>query len=65
MSKKEMFSEYPDVVNVKQLCEMLGGIGPKAAYQCLHNGSIGYLKVGKGFLIPKKNVIDFLQKEAV
>ena len=63
MAKKEMFSEYPDVVSIKQLREMLGGIGPKAAYQCLHNGSIGYLKVGKGFLIPKQNVIDFLHRE--
>ncbi len=39
MAKKEMFSEYPDVVSIKQLREMLGGIGPKAAYQCLHNGN--------------------------
>ena len=63
MAKKEMFSEYPDVVNIKQLCEMLGGIGPKAAYRCLHDGSIGYVKVGKGFLIPKKNIIAFLQNK--
>lgn len=25
MSRQEMFREYPDVVNIEQLCEMLGG----------------------------------------
>lgn len=55
-----MFSSYPDVVNIKQLCEMLGGIGPKAAYQLLHDGSIRYFKIGKAFRIPKKSVIDYL-----
>ena len=36
------FAEYPDVVTVKQMCLMLGGIGPKAAYQLLHEGHIRY-----------------------
>lgn len=30
--KEKMFAGYPDVVNVDQLREMLGGIGYKAAY---------------------------------
>ena len=55
------FSAYPDVVNIKQLCEMLGGIGPKAAYQLLHNGSIRYFKIGTAFRIPKKSVIQYIQ----
>ena len=37
--KESVFSEYPDVVNVDQLRKMLGGIGPKAAYQLLHDGN--------------------------
>ena len=32
-----MFAGYPDVVNVDQLREMLGGIGYKAAYGLLHD----------------------------
>jgi len=44
--KKELFDSYPDVVNVKQLCEMFGGIGSKSAYQLLHNGNIQFLKIG-------------------
>ena len=35
MSRQEMFREYPDVVNIEQLCEMLGGVSVKAAYQRL------------------------------
>lgn len=38
--KEKMFATYPDVVNVDQLREMLGGIGYKAAYGLLHEGSI-------------------------
>lgn len=59
--KKEMFDSYPDVVNVKQLCEMLGDIGSKSAYRLLHNGSIQFLKIGKAFRIPKSSVIAFIK----
>ena len=30
---KLLFTEYPDVVNVEQMCEMLGGICDKTAYR--------------------------------
>lgn len=58
--KNELFSAYPDIVSIKQLCEMLGGIGPKAAYQLLHEGNIQFFKIGKAFRIPKRSVIDFI-----
>ncbi|WP_455581259.1 helix-turn-helix domain-containing protein [Dysosmobacter sp.] len=61
--KSNVFSEYPDVVNVDQLREMLGGIGPKAAYKLLHDRKIMYFKIGKAFRIPKQSVIDFLQTQ--
>ena len=32
---KVMFTEYPDVVNVEQLCEMLGGPSSKSVYRLL------------------------------
>lgn len=59
--KDKMFVNYPDVVDIKQLCEMLGGIGPKTAYQLLHEGKIQYFKIGRGFRIPKHSVITFLR----
>ena len=36
---KVMFREYPDVVTVEQMCEMLGGISTKTGYRLLRNGT--------------------------
>lgn len=58
--KENIFASYPDVVNVEQLCTMLGGIGRKTAYGLLKGGSIRYLKIGKSFKIPKVAVIEYL-----
>jgi hypothetical protein len=33
-----MFTDYPDVVGIKQLCEMLGGISTKTCYKILRSG---------------------------
>ncbi len=57
---ERLFSEYPDVVTVKQMCTMLGGISMKTAYQLLETGKIRYLKIGKSFKIPKIFIIDYL-----
>ena len=59
-TKERMFSEYPDVVNVKQMCEMLGGIGMKTAYGLLQSGEIRYIKIGKSFKIPKVSIVEYL-----
>ena len=55
-----MFTQYPDVVNISQLCEMLGGISEKTAYKLIREGKIGAFLIGKAYRIPKINVIDFL-----
>ncbi len=55
-----LFSEYPDVVTVKQMSTMLGGISMKTAYQLLESGAIRYLRIGKSFKIPKIFIIDYL-----
>jgi len=57
---KLLFCEYPDVVNVKQMCEMLGGISEKTGYRLLHNGDIGYFTIGRSYRIPKIHVLAFL-----
>lgn len=57
---KIMFTEYPDVVNVQQLSEMLGGISEKTIYHLLKSGKIKSIYVGKRYLIPKPYVIDYL-----
>ena len=55
----EMFVNYPDVVSVKQLMEMLH-IGRSKAYELLQTDTIHHVKVGSHYIIPKKNVIAFL-----
>jgi excisionase family DNA binding protein len=60
-----LFRDYPDVVTIDQLCEMLGGIGIKTAYSLLHNGDIKYLKVGKSFRIPKCNIVDYVTERQI
>jgi len=56
-----LFHEYPDVVNVDELCKMLGGIGRKSAYALLREKKIGSVKVGRSYRIPKLSVIRYLE----
>ena len=63
MSQKKrgiIFADYPDVVNVEQMCSMLGGVGKKTVYDLLHSGDIRYIKLGKSFKIPKACIIEYL-----
>ena len=55
-----MFEKYPDVVEVKELCQMLGGISKKLAYRLLANGEIFSVRVGRSYKIPKMSVIAYL-----
>lgn len=57
-----MFATYPDVVNINELCQMLGGISTKTAYKLLRNNEIAHLKIGRAYKIPKSHVIAYLQK---
>lgn len=57
---KSMFKTYPDVVNVKQLQTMLGGISKKLAYQLLQNKIIKSIKIGRQYKIAKTDVITYL-----
>ena len=60
----ELFKNYPDVVSVEQLSEMLH-IGQVLAYRLVRNGDIKSRKVGRKYIITKQNVIDFINnKEA-
>ena len=56
-----MFKEYPDIVSVSQLMEMLQ-IGQVLAYSLVKNGKIKARKVGREYKIPKVNVIAYVLK---
>ena len=56
-----MFNSYPDVLSVKQLCEILD-IGKNTAYRLLQSGEIRSIKIGKVYKIPKKYVKAYISK---
>lgn len=58
-----MFNDYSDVVNVKELCEMLK-ISKKKAYELLTNGTIPYKKIGRLYRISKISIIKFINNES-
>ena len=58
---KLLFTVYPDVVNVEQICEMLGGICDKTAYRLLKSGEIKSFIVGRHYRIPKLNILEYLE----
>ena len=57
---KSMFKDYPDIVNLKQLQIMLGGISKKLAYTLLKNNLINSIKIGRQYKIAKADVILYL-----
>lgn len=62
LNEHSMFKEYPDLVNIKQLCCMFGNISLKTGYKLLKSNEIEHFKIGRSYLIPKCNIIDYLQK---
>ena len=58
---KLMFRDYPDVVTVEQMCEMLGGISTKTGYRLLKNGTIKSFVVGRRYRIPKLYIFEYLE----
>lgn len=58
-----MFKNYPDVVNVKELQLMLGGISKKLTYDLLKNNLINSTKIGREYKIAKIDVILYLTEK--
>ena len=56
---QNIFTNVKDVVKVKDLQKMLG-IGRNTAYELIATNKIKSIKSGNLILIPKQNVIDFL-----
>jgi len=57
-----MFSEFPDVVNVSEMAQMLK-VSAKTAYKILKEDKIKYIAIGRAYKIPKVRVIEFLTKQ--
>ncbi len=56
---KVMFAEYPDLLSINELRQMLG-VSKHKAYALINDGSINAIKIGNAFRIPKINVINYV-----
>lgn len=54
-----MLKDYPDVMSIEQMCEILG-ISTKTGYRILREGKICCLKVGRAYRIPKAHLFTYL-----
>ncbi len=55
-----MFRDYPDVVTVPDLQQMLGGVGRKEVYRLLRDKKIDCVKSGKGYKVTKLSVLKYM-----
>ena len=55
-----LFKDYPDVVDVKQLKEMLPNTGTNKIYKLLKSGEIYSKRIDKKYKIPKVSVISYI-----
>ena len=58
---EKFFNKYPDLVNVEQMCEMLGGVSTKTGYRLLKDGTIKSFVVGRRYRIPKLYILEYLE----
>ena len=56
---KVMLKDYPDVLNIEQMCEALS-VSTKTGYKLLKSGTIQSLKVGRSYRIPKAHLLAYL-----
>jgi excisionase family DNA binding protein len=61
---KTMFKDYPDVLDVDQVCEVLG-VSKKTVYRLIKDGSLSKIKVGREYRIPKLYVIRYFADAGV
>ena len=56
---KVALSGYPDVMSVKQMCEVLS-ISTKTGYKLLREKRVCSIKVGRSYRIPKAHLFTYL-----
>ena len=55
-----VFKEYPDVLDVKQVSQLLG-ISTKTVYKLIKDGSLPSMRVGREFRIPKVILMKYMK----
>ena len=57
---RQKFASYPDLVNLIQFREMLGGIADSTARKLMRENRVKHYYIRTTYLIPKEWVIDYL-----
>ena len=55
----QLFADYPDIVTVKQVRQMLG-CSRAFVYDMIENGEVPALQIGAGYKIPKLSIVQYL-----
>ena len=58
----DLFKEYPDIVEISQLSEMLN-ISKYSAYKLITENKIKHLVIGRKYRIPKVYVIEYINDQ--
>lgn len=61
INTENAFKEYPDILSIPQLRDMLQ-IGKNTAYELLSTNEIKSIRIGRIYKIPKQNVIDYINR---
>ena len=59
----ELFKDYPDVVRVYQLKEMLPKTGKNKIYKLLKDKKIHSKRIGRDYYIPKVSIINYFMEQ--
>ncbi len=59
----ELFKDYPGVVRVYQLKEMLPKTGKNKIYKLLKDKKIHSKRIGRDYYIPKVSIINYLMEQ--
>ena len=58
-----MFEDYPDLVSIDEICNMLS-IGKNAAYELLQKKKIKAFHIGRSWKFPKQAVEEYILSES-
>jgi excisionase family DNA binding protein len=60
MKNIKSMNDYPDVMSIEQMCEILG-ISTKTGYKILKDNQITSIKIGRTYRIPKVHLMSYLK----
>ena len=64
IESREMFAEYDDIVSIEDVMKMLH-IGRSNVYKLLREKEIKHIRIGVKYIIPKKSIVEYLEKNQI